>query len=171
MFAALKRRLFEASRQKAPLLSAPLLPAALAKEIDERFVLVSLPPNPILFREGAQPEKLFFLRAGEVTLAVKLPFRNVACMRLGPGALMDLSAVIGHRAYTMTAIPGADAEISQCDAGKFVNLIESRTDLYLHVLEILAAQTQGAYQVLAEMLSRKKLLSFPSRWSRKSVCF
>lgn len=158
MFAALKRALFETGRQEAPLLPVFPIPPALTKEIDERFAPLVVEPGQILFREGSHPKTLFFLRSGEVTLTVKLPFRNVACMRLGPGALMDLSAVIGGRAYTMTAVSGVDAQITQCDAVEFVNLIERRADLYLHVLEILAAETQGAYQALAEMLSRKKRL-------------
>ncbi|HEY6490848.1 MAG: cyclic nucleotide-binding domain-containing protein [Terracidiphilus sp.] len=161
MFAALKRIVFGKGRRKAPLLAVFPIPSALAKEIDERFEVFRIPGDYILFREGTEPEKLFFLRKGEVTLTVKLPFRTVACMRLASGALLDLSAVIGHRAHAMTGTVSEDAEVRHLGVREFVVLIESRPDLYLQALELLAAETQGAYQALAEMLSRKRLLWSP----------
>jgi CRP-like cAMP-binding protein len=139
--------------KRTPLLQAPEIPAGLVAEIVKQAKPHFPPASSVLYNEDERPRRLFYLTKGEITFAVRSASGLVDCFRVGRDSLLGLSAVVGKKPYAMTATASEDAEIGQISSKEFLQLIESRPDLYLNVLQVLAAETLSVHKAVAEMLS------------------
>lgn len=131
----------------------PIAASELMREILSQSRRVNLPPNCIVFREGDQPDHVYFLKQGRVIFSIYSAGRMIPCFIAESGGLIGLSAVVAKAPMALTATASPGAEIVEMDTGRFLQLIESRTEWYMCALRALAEETVQAHQALAEMLS------------------
>lgn len=125
----------------------------LALEVAKRSKAVVLQADRILFRQGDEPDGVYFLRKGDVTLTMQSADRVVMCALAGAGSLLGLPSTFSEKPYSMTAVVSEKAEIEHLSCKEFQELITARPELYLNVVQILAAEVRSVRQALAELTS------------------
>jgi CRP-like cAMP-binding protein len=145
----------QSSDLAVPLNADSLLSPELGTELKKRSTVYIPRAGGVLFEEGDCATSIYLLGKGEVNLAIRYLKRTVSCFRIGRGSVIGLSAIVGRKAYTMTALASEDAEIREVDAETFQMLIEGRPQLYLNVLQILAEETLSVYKALAATTSNR----------------
>ena len=125
----------------------------LAAELAKRSSPISVQANDVLFREGDAPKGLYLLRKGYVDLTMHSGNQVIVCARAGAGSVLGLPSTADDKPYSMTATVCQDAEIEYLSSKDFHQLIESRPELYLNVVQILAAEVRSVRKALADILS------------------
>ena len=124
----------------------------LAREIEKRSKSCSSIRDGVLFRQGDLPIALYFVKSGEVALAMESGDRMVMCVRAGAGSLVGLPAIVGNKPYSMTSAPCAGAEILEISSSEFNALIGNNQILALKVLQVLAAEVHLARRCCLELI-------------------
>src|ERR1700744_6202298 len=121
------------------------------REFEERSSLYVPNADRMLCSEGDAPESVYLLRRGESLLTVA--DRSLPFLRVGPQSLIGLSAVFFNRPHGVTATGSEDAEGRGVRREVFLELVESRPQLYLSALRVLAAEIDAAFRALAEAVA------------------
>jgi CRP-like cAMP-binding protein len=129
-----------------------VLDGALALEVAKRARFFALPADLDLFREGDAPKGIYFLRKGNVELTIQSAGRVVMFARAEAGSLLGLPSTVSNGPYSMTATACLGAEIGHLSCEDFLELIASRPELSLEVVQILAAELRSVRQALAGIL-------------------
>lgn len=108
--------------------------------------------NGILFRQGENPEAIYYLRAGEVTLTMRLAGMSTLSIRVAAGSLLGLPAIVADKPYSMTAIAETDSEVYRITCDEFKLMIGQDSRLCFDVLRILASEVHSARVALGEFL-------------------
>lgn len=125
----------------------------LAVELAKRSKPLSLQTDGILFREGDAPNGIYLLRKGNVDLTLYSDNQVVVCARAGAGSVLGLPSTVDDMPYSMTATACRDAEIEHLSSMEFHQLIERHPELYLNVVQILAAEVRSVRKALADLFS------------------
>jgi CRP-like cAMP-binding protein len=105
-----------------------------------------------LFVQGEACGGLYILESGEAVLVLNSPSgRAIACLRAASGSLLGLPALVARGPYTMTALVRKGSKVRFVTRDNFEKLLEAETELYPHVLQVLAAEVRAARQALAEL--------------------
>jgi len=125
----------------------------LAVELAKRSKPLPLQANDVLFREGDAPKGIYLLRKGNVDLTMHSGNQVIVCARAGAGSVLGLPSTADDKPYSMTATACRDAEIEHLSSKDFHQLIESHPELYLNVVQILAAEIRSVRKALADLFS------------------
>ena len=102
------------------------LPLHVLEAIAGSATLCDFPAGTVLFREGAQNDKLMIVAAGRVALDVRVPGRgDVRILSLGPGDMLAWSALIGGGRMTTSAVTLQDTRLVAIPAAEAIALCES----------------------------------------------
>jgi CRP-like cAMP-binding protein len=74
------------------------------------------------------------------------------CLRVGPGSLIGLPAIVGNQPYSLTAAPCVGADIREISRSDFQELMQNPT-LAIKALQILAAEVSLARRSFLELIS------------------
>ena len=129
----------------------PSIDNEMAAQIKEHSKPHALDPDGVLFREGDAPTRLYFLRAGEATIAVAN--QAISCLQVGAGSLIGLSSVLANQRHETTAIVSQDAQVDALEPSEFLALIDRHPALHLRVLQILASETEAVFDRLTQELA------------------
>ena len=146
------KRLKSSKKLHPTLLYESLPDGQLAGEVLKRTKPLSVPADGILFREGAAPNGVFFVRSGSVTLTMRLASRKVQRARAEAGSLLGLPSTVSGKPYSMSAKACSGAEIEHLSRDSYRELMQSRPDLSINVVKILANEVRAVRQALAEIL-------------------
>jgi CRP-like cAMP-binding protein len=80
-----------------PVLYDCILSGDLALEVTKRSKPVVLQADRVLFREGDEPNGVYFLRKGNVTLTMHSADRVVMCAHAEVGSLLGLPSTFGDK--------------------------------------------------------------------------
>lgn len=134
-------------------LSECVVDSELADAIEARSTLLRVAAKRVLFRQGQEPDRLFFLKRGEVVLTNRLANNSVLGFRAGPGSLIGLPAVAGNQPYSMTATVTKPSDLHAVSVGIFRDIVGSNARLSFRVLEILAAEVRSARLLVSTAMS------------------
>jgi len=73
------------------------------------------------------------------------------CLRVGP-SLLGLPSTVSGKPYSMSAKACSEAEIEHLSRDSYRELMQSRPDLSINVVKILANEVRAVRQALAEIL-------------------
>jgi CRP/FNR family cyclic AMP-dependent transcriptional regulator len=134
-------------------LSECVVDSELADAIEARSALLRVVAKRVLFRQGQEPDRLYFLKSGEVVLTSRLANSSVLGFRAAPGSLIGLPAIAGNQPYTMTAIATRQSELHAITVGIFRDIVGSNPRLSFRVLGILASEVRSARLLVSNALS------------------
>lgn len=148
-----KTRRLKSSNKPQPVLPYESVPdRQLAGQVLKRSKPLSVPADGILFREGAAPNGVFFVRSGSVTLTMRLASRKILRARAEAGSLLGLPSTVSGKPYSMSAKACSEAEVEHLSRDSYRELMQSRPDLSINVVKILANEVRAVRQALAEIL-------------------
>jgi CRP-like cAMP-binding protein len=125
----------------------------LAVELAKRARPYPVQANDVLFRKGDAPKGIYLLRQGNVELTIHSGDQVVVCARAGAGSVLGLPSTVDDMPYSMTATVCQEAEIEHLSSKDFHQLIERHPELYLNVVQILAAEVRSVRKALGDLLS------------------
>jgi CRP/FNR family transcriptional regulator len=120
----------------------------LLEELVRRSTPIALGENRVLFREGDAPSGVYIVKKGRATLTSGSNGSTVLMIEAGAGSLLGVPAVIGTKAYSLTAVAEEDAELSMVSCEDFVDLMQSEPQLAFQVLKVLAEEVRFAREAL-----------------------
>ena len=101
--------------------------------------LRKFPAATLLFREGAQNDKLMIVSAGRVALDMQVPGRGeVRIISLGPGDMVAWSALLGGGRMTTSAVALEDTQVVAIRASDVLPLCESDPAFGYHLMRQVA---------------------------------
>lgn len=122
----------------------------LLSELEKRARPLDLVSNRVLFREGESPVGVYILRRGIALLTSHAEPAPLG-IRASAGSLLGVPAVVGHKAYSLTAEALEDAEVSFVNSEEFVELMRTQPLLSFQVLKVLAEEVRFARAALREI--------------------
>jgi CRP-like cAMP-binding protein len=146
------RRLKSSKKPQAALLYESVPDGELAGEMLKRSKPLSVPAGGILFREGTAPNGVFFVRSGSVMLTLRLASGKILRARAEAGSLLGLPSTVSGKPYSMSAKACSKVEIEHVSRDSYRDLMQSRPDLSMNVVKILANEVRAVRQALAEIL-------------------
>ena len=137
----------------SPFLAAPEPIQALHKHATR----VDCQGDGVLFRQGQDCKGgLYLLRSGEVTMSLEgAEGVDLWTVRLPPGSILELLALLGQTAYAMTTIAKGDAEVCFVTQEAFQRRCSPNLNLALMVLRVMAAEVRSARRALIRAMSFK----------------
>lgn len=126
----------------------------LASAVEKRAEPFTPSANGILFREGDDPDGVYFLKTGKVTLTMHTADKTIISISVAAGSLLGLPAIMGNKPYTLTATAVGRAEVYKIIHDDFKQMIVQER-LCLDVLRILAGEVHSARVTLGKSLSRQ----------------
>jgi CRP/FNR family cyclic AMP-dependent transcriptional regulator len=127
------------------------LPESMLARIAALAELLGFPAETLLFREGAQNDKLMIITVGRVALAMQVQGRGeVRIMTLGPGDIVAWSALLGGGRMTTSAVALEDTQVVAIRASDLLPLCQSDPAFGYHLMRQVA-------QVLANRLVATRL--------------
>ncbi len=115
------------------------LPPHVLKAIAGAATLCDFPAGTVLFREGAQNDKLMIVAAGGVALDVRVPGRgDVRILSLGPGDMVAWSALFGGGRMTTSAVTLQYTQLVAIPAAEAITLCESDASFGYHLMRQVA---------------------------------
>lgn len=79
---------------------------------------------------------------------------EVLHLKIGPGSILGVPAVVGRDFYTLSAFACPGAEVGNVAQKDFEDLIQSEPSLFPKVLEVLAAEVRSARLALSALLHK-----------------
>lgn len=146
------RRLKNSKKPQPTLLYESVPDDQLADEVRKRSKPLSVPADGILFRERAAPNGVFFVRSGSVTLTMRMASGKILRARAEAGSLLGLPSTVSEKPYSMSAKACSKAEIEHLSRDSYRELMQSRPDLSINVVRILANEIRAVRQALAAIL-------------------
>lgn len=126
----------------------------LAAKLERYGSLFAPEEDGILFREGDEADAVYYLKAGEGTLAMLAEEKKIVSMRIVAGSVLGLPAVIGGKPFSLTAKVAGPAEIYRIDRDNFKAILEGDAGARMDALRILAAEVRSARIALRDHLDR-----------------
>lgn len=122
----------------------------LIEALSERGIELDCGDDLNLFRQGDQPEGLYLLHSGEVTITMdNAAGDHLIRMSAQPGSLLGLPAVVGNVAYSLSADASKGARVCFVSRENFSSMMLTEPRLALKVVEVLAAEVRSARSVIA----------------------
>lgn len=114
----------------------------------EHLAIQTLPPGTVLFREGDQPEGVYLLRSGEISLVHTRPGKEDLVDMAIPGRVLGLSAVLTFRDHLATAVAKTECELSFIEREEFRRLVDEYPDIWFSLLHQLSQDVMHSYDVI-----------------------
>lgn len=130
------------------LLSDCVVDQELGREIEKRSKLFAIPSDCVLFHQGDQAAKLYFLKSGAVELSMTTQDKTLLTLYAHAGSIIGLPGVLTDRPYSLTARAMGGAEICEITPTDFHKMIGTNAKFAGQVLRILASEFQSIYHVL-----------------------
>jgi CRP-like cAMP-binding protein len=123
----------------------------LIEALEKRSSTVACSEPRRLFAQGGKPVGLYILRKGTANLTMESPTGgDLMSIKLHPGSLLGLPALIGNEPYTLTATADKDAELGFVTREDFNGLMMSDPSIAVRVLRVLAAEVRTARHAISE---------------------
>ena len=122
----------------------------LIQALEKNSIEISCGEDRVLFNQGDNPQGLYILDQGEITLTMTSPSgQQVMQIQAHPGSLLGLPGLIGNGFYTLSAIAHDGARVSFVPRDEFTSLMQADPHLSLKILQVLAAELRSARTALS----------------------
>jgi CRP/FNR family transcriptional regulator, cyclic AMP receptor protein len=113
----------------------------------------TLPSGAILFVEGQAPRGMFILCSGKVNLSTTSKEGKILILKtVLPGEALGLSATISGMGYETTAETSTPCQLSFIDRKHFLELMESHSEMGVHVAQCLSQDYRSAYRDIHDLV-------------------
>lgn len=127
----------------------------LIQALEHRAVPVPCITEHLLFKQGEVPIGLHLLKSGKASLVMTAEDgEEVLRIKVGPGSILGVPAIVGKDSYTLSAIACPGSEVCFIARKDFEDLIRSEPSLFPKVLEVLAAEVRSARRSLSGLLGQ-----------------
>lgn len=111
------------------------------------------PEGQMLFREGSQPEGIYFLHSGEVDLCFSSPRSGEARSLLiaGPGEILGLTCVVSGRSHDSSATTRGSCITGFVDRTRFLRLLDEQPALWLTVLRMISTNISACWDCMRSL--------------------
>lgn len=112
--------------------------------------LQSWPAGTVLFREGDQPEGVYFIHSGEVDLSFSSPRSGEAKALLvaGGGQILGLTCVVSGRVHDSSARTRSACVTGFVDKREFLRLLDEMPALWLSVLQMISTNINACWDCM-----------------------
>jgi CRP-like cAMP-binding protein len=118
--------------------------------LEKRSTAISCSGDRGLFSQGDEPQGLYILDQGEITLTMTSPRgEQVMQIQACAGSLLGLPGLISNEPYTLSAIARNGAKLSFVPRDEFTDLMQSSPQLAIKILEVLAAEVRSARRAIS----------------------
>ena len=118
--------------------------------LEKRSTAISCHGDRLLFHQGDEPQGLYILNQGEISLSMTAPNGDqVMHIQAHAGSLLGLPGLISNEPYTLTAVARNGAQLSFVPSDEYASLMQSNPHLSLKILEVLAAEVRSARHALS----------------------
>jgi CRP-like cAMP-binding protein len=119
----------------------------LIEALEKRSTPVTCDEDRVLFHQGEEPNGLYILHQGDVSLTMASPTGEIVlCMLPYAGSLLGLPALIGNEPYSLTAKASKGCDLGLVTREAFLDLVKSEPMMPLKILHVLAAEVRSARQ-------------------------
>ena len=107
----------------------------------------TLPAGAILFVEGQAPRGMFIICSGKVNLSTTSRVGKILILKTAnPGEVLGLSASISGVGYETTAETATPCQLAFIERKRFLELLESHSEMGTHTAQCLSRDYQTAYR-------------------------
>lgn len=107
----------------------------------------TLPAGAILFVEGQAPRGMFIVCSGKVNLSTTSREGKILILKTAsPGEVLGLSASISGVGYETTAETATPCQLAFVERKRFLELLESHSEMGTHTAQCLSRDYQTAYR-------------------------
>ncbi len=122
----------------------------LIQALSRHAALIDCSEDRELFRQGDEATGLFIVLSGMACMSLDGNVgERVVNMRVAPGSLLGLPALVGNKAYSMSARAKTGAKISFVHREEFSQLMLNEPSVAMMVLRVLAAEVRSARMAMA----------------------
>lgn len=109
-----------------------------------------VPVGQLLFREGEQPDGVYFLHDGEVDLvfASRVGTQARAFRVAEDGQILGLSSVVSRRPHDCSATARTTVEYGFIPRERFLKILEEEPSLWFAVLQMISADINSCWDCL-----------------------
>ena len=131
--------------------TAFLADSQLIEELGKQSTSLACDRDRILFRQGDAPLGVYILLKGEATLTMTAQSgETILSTQAVANSLLGLPGLIGNQPYTLTAVAHIGAQLNFVSRDEFTALMQSRPQLSLKILQVIAAELRSARHALLE---------------------
>lgn len=103
----------------------------------------------ILFREGEEPNGVYFLHSGQVDLVFAARNGDSKSLRVAEdGQILGLSSVVSRRPYDCTATAKTAAVVGFIPTDVFQRLLDQQPNVWLAVLKLISADVNACWDCM-----------------------
>ena len=115
------------------------------------------PPRKLLFREGTDPEGIYFIHSGEVDLYFSSPRKNEgkSFLIVGPGELLGLTCVMSNRTHDCSAVTRGPCVTGFVEKTRFLRLLEEKPALWLTVLRLISNNINACWECMRNLAAAR----------------
>jgi len=106
--------------------------------------LVAFPAGAEIIAEGSEGNYMYVVTKGEVTISLK----DKILATVYPGEIVGEMALINSKLRSATVTAKTDCVLALIDQGSFESLLRHVPEFTLHVMNVLAARLQTAYELI-----------------------
>lgn len=118
-------------------------------------------PGKVLFRQGDPAKGIYVVEDGKISLTMTESGRRIKYRTVSRGYILGLPATICDQPYSLTAEVVEPAHVRFVEQSKVVEFLRTRSDLCLHVVEILGHELTDMRKAKAQASAPAKPLARP----------
>jgi len=104
----------------------------------------SVARGALLFREGTEPEGVYYLHSGQVNLR----FKDKPLLNAGPGEILGLTCVMSGRRHDCSATTRTECVTGFVEKHRFLHLLEEKPALWLTVLRMISSNINSCWECM-----------------------
>jgi CRP-like cAMP-binding protein len=112
-------------------------------------------PGTVLFREGEEPDGVYYVHSGEVTLNFSSPKGGAKSLLLaGAGEIVGLTCVMSARRHDCSATARTTCITGFVEKNRFLTLLEEKPALWLTVLRMISSNINACWDCMRNLAAR-----------------
>lgn len=123
----------------------------------------TVPVGSVLFRQGDPVRGIYVVEGGRISLTMTESGRRIKYRSVSTGYILGLPATICDQPYSLTAEASEASLVRFIEQSKVVEFLRGRSDLCLHVVEILGHELTDMRKAKAKAVVPAKPVSSPRK--------
>lgn len=109
------------------------------------------PAGKVLFREGIEPEGVYFLHSGDIDLS----FSSKPLLAAHAGEILGLTSVMSGRPHDSTAATRTACITGFVEKNEFLRLLDEKPQLWLTVLRLISTNINQCWDCMRSLSSAR----------------
>jgi CRP-like cAMP-binding protein len=126
-------------------------------------VEIAVPEGSVLFRQGDPVRGIYVVESGRISLTMTESGRHIKYRSVSKGYILGLPATICDQPYSLTAEASEVSLVRFIEQPRVVEFLRGRSDLCLHVVEILGHELTDMRKAKAQAAAPAKPACSPRK--------